>query len=46
LVGSTKNATARVEAIEPNAVGSAVRVTTGTKMSHTWLASHTGAIAR
>src|SRR3954451_14858584 len=37
--------TARVEAIEPKAVGYADHDTTRTKRSHTWLASHTGAIA-
>ena len=37
--------TESVEAIEPKAVGYAVQVTVSTKISHTWLASQTGAIA-
>ena len=37
--------TASVDAIDPKATGYAVQVTTSTKISHTWLASHTGAIA-
>ena len=36
--------TASVEAIEPNASGYAVQNTVSTKISQTWLASHTGAI--
>jgi hypothetical protein len=36
---------ANVDAIEPNAVGYAVQATTSTKISQTWFASHTGAIA-
>ena len=39
------SATDSVEASEPNAAGYAVHVTVSTKMSQTWLASHTGAIA-
>ena len=35
---------ASVEAIEPKAVGYAVQKTVSTKISHTWLASHTGPI--
>ena len=35
-----------VEKIEPNATGNAVQTTTSTKISHTWLASHTGLIER
>ena len=41
-----KSGIASVEAIEPNASGNAVQSTTSTKMSHTWLASHTGLIER
>ena len=37
--------TASVEAIDPNAIGYAVHITTSTNTSHTWFASHTGAIA-
>jgi hypothetical protein len=37
---------ASVDVIDPNASGNAVHITTSTKISHTWLASHTGAIAR
>jgi hypothetical protein len=40
-----KSGTESVDMIEPNAVGYAVHVTTRTKISHTWLASHTGAMA-
>ena len=36
---------AKVDAIDPNAAGYAVHATVSTKMSQTWLASHTGAIA-
>ena len=36
---------ASVDAIEPNATGYAVQQTTSTKISQTWLASHTGPIA-
>lgn len=35
-----------VENIEPNATGNAVQAITSTKISHTWLASHTGLIER
>ena len=35
-----------VEKIEANATGNAVQTTTSTKISHTWLASHTGLIER
>ena len=38
------NGTASVEAIEPNARGYAVQITVSTKISQTWLASHTGPI--
>ncbi len=38
-------ATASVDMIEPNATGYAVQVTTRTKISQTWLASHTAAMA-
>ena len=34
----------RVNAIEPKAAGYAVQVTASTTISHTWLASHTGAM--
>ena len=37
---------ASVDVIEPNASGNAVHSITSTKISQTWLASHTGAIAR
>ena len=39
-----KNGTASVEATEPTNTGYAVQATVMTKMSHTWLASHTGPI--
>ena len=35
-----------VEKIEPKAAGNAVHSTTSTKISQTWLASHTGLIER
>ena len=35
-----------VEKIEPNATGNAVHTITSAKISHTWLASHTGLIER
>jgi hypothetical protein len=35
-----------VEKIEPNATGNAVHTITSTKISQTWLASHTGLIER
>ena len=35
-----------VEKIEPKATGNAVQTITSTKISHTWLASHTGLIER
>ena len=38
------NGTASVEAIDPKAFGYEVQKTVSTKISHTWLASHTGAI--
>ncbi len=38
------SATDSVEAAEPKKRGYAVQVTVRTKISHTWLASHTGAI--
>jgi hypothetical protein len=38
--------TASVEAMEPNATGLAVQHTTSTKISQTWLASHTADIER
>jgi hypothetical protein len=41
---ATNSATDSVDAIDPNAVGYAVQTTVSTKISHTWLASHTGAI--
>ena len=41
-----KSGIASVEVIEPNASGNAVHSTTSTKISQTWLASQTGAIAR
>src|SRR5438270_13197182 len=37
-------ATASVEAIDPNAFGYEVHKMVSTKINHTWLASHTGAI--
>jgi hypothetical protein len=37
---------ASVEVIDPNASGKAVHNMTSTKISQTWLASHTGDIAR
>ena len=36
----------RVENIDPKATGNAVQMITSTKMSQTWLASHTGLIER
>ena len=42
---ATKNGTVRVDAIDPNATGYAVQKTVRTKMSQTWFASQTGAIA-
>ena len=42
---ATNSGSASVDAIEPNAVGYAVQHTTSTKISHTWLASQTAAIA-
>jgi hypothetical protein len=41
-----KRTTASVEAIDPNALGYEVQNTVRTKISHTWLASHTGPIER
>src|SRR4051794_21577226 len=41
---ATNSATESVEAIDPNATGYAVQTTVSTKISHTWLASQTGAI--
>src|SRR4051795_8929095 len=41
---ATMSAIESVDAIEPNAAGYAVQLTVSTKISHTWLASHTGAI--
>ena len=38
--------TASVDAIDPNATGYAVQKITSTKISQTWLASHTGPIER
>ena len=38
--------TISVEKIEPKATGNAVHAITSTKISHTWLASHTGLIER
>src|SRR6266536_1755178 len=42
---ATNNGTDRVEKIEPNAVGYALQQTVRRKISQTWLASQTGAIA-
>ena len=41
-----KSGSESVEKIEPKATGNAVQVITSTKISHTWLASHTGLIER
>jgi hypothetical protein len=41
-----KSGTYRVDMSEPKASGKAVHSTTSTKISQTWLASHTGAIER
>ena len=41
-----KSGSDSVEKIEPNATGNAVQAITSTKISHTWLASHTGLIER
>src|SRR3954468_1356967 len=41
---ASSSGTASVDAIEPNAAGYAVQLTVSTKISQTWLASHTGAI--
>jgi hypothetical protein len=38
--------TASVDAIDPNATGYAVQKITRTKITQTWLASHTGPIER
>src|ERR1700749_5309137 len=43
-MAATNSARPRVEAIDPNAFGYEVENTVSTKMSHTWLASHTGPI--
>ena len=40
-----KSGIASVEATDPNATGKHVQKTTSTKISQTWLASHTGPIA-
>src|ERR1700733_14617744 len=39
---ATNSAKPSVEAIAPKALGYAVQKTVSTKISHTWLASHTG----
>src|SRR3954462_13372239 len=41
---ATMSATGSVDAIEPKAAGEAVQVTGSTKINHTWLASHPGAM--
>ncbi len=43
-IAAMNSGTASVDAIEPNARGYAVQNTVRTKISHTWLASHTGAM--
>ena len=43
-IPAANNGIESVEAIEPNAIGYAVQNTVRTKISHTWLASQTGAI--
>lgn len=45
-IAARKSGTYSVEVTEPKAIGNAVQNTTRTKMSHTWLASHTGLIER
>jgi hypothetical protein len=42
---AANSGTYSVEKIAPNARGYAVHTTTSTKISHTWLASHTGPMA-
>src|SRR5262249_55185689 len=42
---AANSGTTRVDATEPNAVGYPVHATTSTKISQTWFASQTGAIA-
>ena len=42
---ATKSGMASVDMIDPNATGYAVQKTVRTKMSQTWFASQTGAIA-
>src|SRR5215212_3007365 len=41
-----KSGIERVEKMDPKATGNAVHTITSTKISHTWLASHTGLIER
>jgi len=43
---ATNSGIESVENREPNATGNAVQTSTRTKISHTWLASHTGLIER
>ena len=44
-IAAISSGAASVELIEPKATGYAVQHTTSTKISQTWLASHTGPIA-
>src|SRR5690348_6160426 len=44
-IAAISSGTASVDTIEPNAPGKHVQATVSTKMSQTWLASHTGPIA-
>ena len=45
-IAATNSGSESVEKIEPKATGNAVQRMTSTKISHTWLASHTGLIER